>query len=61
MTGHHPQIQAGPLPVEARRLLWDRIWMRLLAPLSERDEEALTGSGVPTHGLADEPVEREGS
>jgi hypothetical protein len=37
-----------PLPVEARRLLWERVWAKLLAPLPEEegDQEQKEAAGV---------------
>ncbi len=34
----------GLLPIEARRVLWDRLWARLLAPPPDTAEE-VSGSG----------------
>lgn len=46
----------APLPLEARRALWNRIWDRLLAPEDLRDQDE-----VPAHGRKDAPFDRRGS
>ena len=44
-----------PLPLEARRALWTRIWDRLLAPEDLRDPDE-----VPAHARKDAPPDRRG-
>ncbi len=45
-----------PLPLAARRALWNRIWDRLLAPEDLRDPDE-----VPAHRRKDEAPDRRGS
>ncbi len=45
-----------PLPLEARRALWNRLWDRLLAPEDLRDP-----AEVSAHARKDAPPERGGA
>ena len=45
---------SGPLPLEARRALWQRLWDRLLAPplAPDREASAPTGGGEAPSAVA---------
>lgn len=60
---HHERWtkERGLLPIEARRVLWDRLWARLLAPPPETGEDASGNTGGANHHASDAlPVGGEG-
>lgn len=52
--------ERGPLPIEARRVLWDRLWARLLAPPLKASGEATTLGGGANNDAADTAPTGEG-
>jgi hypothetical protein len=51
----------SPLPIEARRQAWDRLWQRLLAPLPDdrpsRDEDKLNDLGESDESAEDQSLD----
>jgi hypothetical protein len=55
-----PRRRHEPLPLEARRALWERIWDRLLAPTTEEQPHSRepTRDGRPTDPFVTPDEER---
>ncbi|MDP9367260.1 MAG: hypothetical protein M3Q03_03110 [Chloroflexota bacterium] len=52
--------ERGLLPIEARRILWDRLWARLLAPPPETGGEGSGCGGGSSNPAAQDSLTGEG-